>query len=79
MSANVTSIQPTPGKVGYITYKFSMGKPVPQYLISLMSGNLARESLGESTYIISEPGNITNYAREFDRMQSYIENIESYL
>jgi len=57
MSANSTG-ETISGDSNWKTYSFKMEIPIPSYLIAFSIGNIIESSVGNRTFVISEPTNV---------------------
>ena len=78
MSANSTGVEESPlGQ--FKTYSFNMSIPIPSYLLAMAVGDLAYQSLGSKTGVITEPVNLKRCADELDTLQNLLDKAQEYL
>lgn len=58
------------------TYHFTMGQPVPSYLMALVCGDLEFREIGDRTGVYAEPALIEAAAYELGEMQTMLEKAE---
>ena len=64
---------------GWMTYHFQLQNKIPPYLLAIAVGNLTSKSVGDRTFVISEPNVINDYADVFSGLEVILNQTEAYM